>query len=225
MAPQTPVAAALCAALAVIAAPAAAQSAGSLSVRFGATQIAPDTKSGDLTAPSLPGTQADVKSDTQPTGGVTWMWSDDIAIDVPLAAGFKHDMVGAGAIAGVGKIAEARALPITLLVQYRLFDANAALRPYLGIGPTYARFYKVRTTAVLSALTGGSPARPTTASVESKWAPTAQVGLAYRLSGAWFVDAAVMKTLLKTRATLSSGQTLDVKLDPWSYTLNIGYRF
>jgi outer membrane protein len=225
MAPQTPVAAALCAALAVVAAPAAAQSAGSLSVRFGATQIAPDTKSGDLTAPSLPGTQADVKSDTQPTGGVTWMWSDDIAIDVPLAAGFKHDMVGAGAIAGVGKIAEARALPITLLVQYRLFDANAALRPYLGIGPTYARFYKVRTTAVLSALTGGSPARPTTASVESKWAPTAQVGLAYRLSGAWFVDAAVMKTLLKTRATLSSGQTLDVKLDPWSYTLNIGYRF
>jgi outer membrane protein len=45
-----------------------AQSAGALLVRAGATQIKPDVKSGDLTAPSFAGTQADIKSNTQPTG-------------------------------------------------------------------------------------------------------------------------------------------------------------
>jgi outer membrane protein len=218
-----PVAAA--ATMLAFAGPACAQLAGSLVVRGGVTQIAPDVNSGELTAPSLAGTRADVRSDTQPTAGITWMWSGNIALDLPLAAGFKHDMVGDGAIAGSGKIAEARALPVTLLAQYRLFDAKAALRPYFGAGPTYAKFYKVRSTAVLTAITGGSPSRPTTVSVQSKWAPTVQAGLVYQLNGPWSIDAAVLKTFLKTRATLSTGQTLDVKLDPWSYTVGVGYRF
>lgn len=202
-----------------------AQSAGSITVRGGATQIAPDVTSGDLTPPSFPGTKADVRNDTQPTAGITWMWTDQIAIDLPLAAGFKHDIVGAGAIAGVGKIAQVRALPITLLAQYRFFGAGNALRPYVGIGPTYAKFYKARSTATLTALTGGSPANPTTLSLESKWAVTGQVGLAARLGGNWGLDASVAKTALKTRATLSTGQTLDTKLDPWSYSLGVSYRF
>ena len=202
-----------------------AQSAGSITLRGGATQIAPDVTSGDLTAPSFPGTKADAKSDTQPTAGITWMLSDQIAIDLPLAAGFKHDIVGAGAIAGVGKIGEVRALPVTLLAQYRFLGAGSAFRPYVGIGPTYAKFYKARSTAALTALTGGSPANPTTLSLESKWGVTAQAGLAASLSGNWGLDASVAKTALKTRATLSTGQTLDTKLDPWSYSLGVSYRF
>ena len=153
------------------------------------------------------------------------MLTDQIAIDLPLAAGFKHDIVGAGAIEGVGKIGEVRALPITLLLQYRFFEANASLRPYIGAGPTYAKFYKARSTAALSGLTGGTQANPTTLSVESKWAPTVQAGATYMINSKWFVDGAVLKTLLKTRTTLSTGQTLDTKLDPWSFTLGIGYKF
>lgn len=212
-------------ALALAAGSAQAQSAGSLVGRIGATQIAPDVTSGDLTAPSLAGTKADVKSDTRPTAGLTWMWSDNIALDLPLSAGFKHELVGAGAIAGAGKIGEVKALPITLLAQYRLFGASAALRPYIGLGPTYARFYKARGTATLSALTGGLPSNPTTLKVDSKLTYTVQLGLAWEIAPRWYLDGAVMKTPLKTRTTLSSGQTLDIKLDPWSYTLGIGYRF
>ena len=217
--------AALAGALLVAAGTAGAQAAGSLTLRAGATQIAPDVSSGNLTAPAFPGTKADIKSDTQVTGGITWMWTDQVSVDLPLSAGFKHDIVGDGAIAGVGKIGEVRALPVTLLLQYRFFDANAPLRPYVGFGPTYAKFYKARSTAALTALTGGSPANPTTLSMESKWAATAQLGLGARLSGRWSLDACVTKTALKTRATLSTGQTLDAKVDPWSYSLGLGYRF
>ena len=110
-----------------------AQSAGQLIARLGATQIAPDTRSGDLTAPSFPGTQASIRSDTQVTAGLTWMWDDHVSLDLPLAAGFTHEIDGAGAIDGVGKIGEVKALPITLLVQYRFGEPSAKLRPYLGI--------------------------------------------------------------------------------------------
>lgn len=220
-----PIGIALCALGLLAAASASAQSAGSLVVRLGATQIRPDVKSGDLSAPSLPGTQADIKSDTELTGGLTYMVSDNVSIDLPLSAGFKHDLVGAGTIAGVGKIGDVKALPMTLLAQYRFLSASDPLRPYLGIGPTYARFYKARSTAVLSSLSGGTPGNPTTLSIQSKWGATLQAGFGYSFAPRWSFDLAVLKTFLKTRATLSTGQTLDAKLDPWVLTAGIGFRF
>jgi outer membrane protein len=202
-----------------------AQSAGALLVRAGATQIKPDVKSGDLTAPSFAGTQADIKSNTQPTGGVTYMLTDAVSLDLPLALGFKHKIVGDGAIDGVGKIGEVKALPVTLLAQYRFFDAGATVRPYVGAGPTYAKFYKARSTAALTALTGGTPDNPTTLEVKSKWAATVQLGVSVALAPRWALDVAVLKTFLKTRTTLSTGQTLDATLDPMSLSVGVGYRF
>jgi outer membrane protein len=202
-----------------------AQSAGAIIVYLGATQIKPDVQSGDLTAPSQPGTKADIKADTRLTGAITYMWSDKVSLDLPLSAGFKHDMVGAGALEGVGKIAEVKALPVTLLVQYRLFGATEPLRPYVGIGPTYAKFYAARSTAVLTALTGGTPANPTTVSMKSKWGLTAQVGVSANLAPRWSLDLSVLKTALKSSATLSTGQSLDAKIDPVSFSAGVGYQF
>ena len=209
----------------VAAGSAQAQSAGSVIGRIGATQIRPDVSSGDLTAPSFAGTQADIKPASAVTGGVTYMLTDRIALDLPLAAGFKHDIVGAGAIAGVGKIGEVKALPITLLGQYRFMGAKDNFRPYLGAGLTYAKFYKARSTAALTALTGGTPSNPTTINVQSKLAATVQLGGNFTLAPGWSLDATVLKTFLKTRTTLSTGQTLDAKLDPLSISLGVGYKF
>lgn len=211
--------------LALAAGAAHAQPAGSWLVRGGATQISPDVTSGNLTAPSLPGTQADIKSNTQLSGGVTYMLRDNWSIDVPVALPFKHDIVGMGAIAGVGKIGEVKALPVTVFAQYRFGAPTATFRPYLGAGPTYAKFFKEKSTATLSALTGGTPANPTTLSVESKLALSVQLGATFAINDRWFVDGSVVKTFLKTRTTLSTGQTLDAKLDPVSLSVGVGYRF
>ena len=202
-----------------------AQSAGTLIGRIGATSIQPNTKSGDLTTPSFPGTRADIGDDTQPTAGLTWMWTDNISFDLPLAAGFTHELTGAGAIAGVGKIGEVKALPITLLAQYRFLEPSAKVRPYVGIGPTYARFYKARGTSTLTGLTGGSPANPTTLSMDSKFTFTAQLGVSVALTDTLGLDAAVMTTPLKTRATLSTSQTLDATVNPTSFSVGLTMRF
>ena len=216
--------AALCATLFAVAS-VQAQPAGSVIVRGGGTRISPDVTSGNLSPPAFAGTTADVKSANQISGGVTWMWTDHIALDLPLSPGFKHELVGDGAIAGVGKIGDVKALPITLLAQYRFFEPQATLRPYVGAGPTYAKFYDATSTSALSGLTGGNAANPTTLSIDSRWGFTAQLGVVWQFSPKWSLEAAILKTWLKTTTTLSTGQTMDTKLDPWTYTFGIGYRF
>ena len=85
-----------------------AQSAGTRLVRFGTTQIAPQVTSGNMTAPSFANTQTDVGKDTQLSGGITYMYTDNLSLDIPLALPFTHKLYGAGALAGSSLRAEMR---------------------------------------------------------------------------------------------------------------------
>lgn len=205
-----------------------AQQAGTWSASAGFTRITPSVDSGSLSSPSgtgvIPDARVDVGSSTRLTAAVNYMATDHVNLHLPLGLGFKHDVSGAGVLAGVGKVAETRALPITLIAQYRFLDAEARFRPYVGAGLSYVRFYKERGTAMLTALTNpGGPA--TGVSFKSKWAPTVQLGGVLNLDAKWFVEASYAKTFLKTRGTLSTNQTIDVGLDPSCFTLQVGYRF
>jgi outer membrane protein len=199
-----------------------AQSQGSWLVRGGIMQLAPQVTSGTLTAPSLPGAQSSVSNSTQYAGGITYMLSNSVAIDLPIALPFKHNLYGAGSIAGVGKIGDTKAIPATVMVQYRFGESSGMFRPYLGLGVTYAKFDGEHTTAALSGLTGGTPLTPTTLSIQSKLAATMQMGASYKIDERWFVDGAITKTPLKTRNTLSTGQTLDITLNPIGISLGVG---
>jgi len=212
----------IAAALALAAVNVHAQGTGHWMVRAGVTNINPQVSSGDLSAPSLPGTKIDVNDATSLSGGVTYLFDDHWAVDVPLGLPFKHNIVGDGAIAGVGKIGDVRALPVTVLGEYRFGAAAAKVRPFLGAGITYAKFYDERSTGTLSALTGGSP---TTLSVDSRFGFTLEAGVDFAVNERWSIGARVNKTFLKTKATLSTGQTIDTKLDPMSLSLGVGYRF
>ena len=201
-----------------------AQKAGSFSASIGVTHIAPAVESGKLSAPSLPNTQIDVDSNSQITGALNYMLTDQIGLHLPLGFGYRHKISGAGAIAGVGTVAETRALPITLIAQYRFLEADARLRPFVGAGPTFVKFYKERGTGVLTALTDpGGPG--TSLSFESKLAPTLQLGASWSFSERFYVDASYSKTLLKTRASLSTGQSIDVTLNPSAFSVQAGVRF
>jgi outer membrane protein len=215
----------LAAALLLIAGAAQAQTAGTWMVRGGITNITPAVDSGNLSASSLPNTKIDSDGNTQLGGGITYMVDNHWAVDLPLATPFKHNLYGAGAISGAGKIGETKSLPISLFGQYRFGEPNAQFRPYLGAGPTYAKFYKEKGTAVLTAITGGSSSNPTTLSLESKLGLTVQAGATFALNERWFVDGMIAKTFVKTRGTLSSGQTIDVTLNPVTISLAVGYKF
>jgi outer membrane protein len=56
-------------------------------------------------------------------------------------------------------------------------------------------------------------------------AATLQVGASYKIDERWFVDGSITKTPLKTRNTLSTGQTLDITLNPIGISLGVGMRY
>lgn len=202
-----------------------AQTAGTWLVRGGVTTITPNVSSGDLSVPSLAGTKSSISSSSRASGGVTYMVDNNFSIDVPIAMPFQHDISGDGAILGAGKIADVKALPATVMAQWRFMEPTSTFRPYVGAGITYAAFYGARSTSTLTALTGGTPSNPTTLAIDSKWAATAQIGASISIDKNWFVDASYTYTPLSTRTTLSTGQTLDAKLDPSSVSLAVGYKF
>ena len=181
-------------------------------------------ESGDLSAPALPHTQADVGSDTQPVLVFDYGVTDNITVEIPLGLPFKHTLYGAGAIAGTGKLGSSEVLPATALVQYRFFDPKASVRPYLGAGATFAYFTKTTGSGQLTALLDvGGP--PSTFKVKNKLAATVQAGVAVAINDRWFANAEVTKTFLKTKATFSTGQTQDIKFDPLGVSVGIGYKF
>jgi outer membrane protein len=219
------VASILVAAAALVAAGGAhAQQAGTVSVKVGWNKIMPKVESGDLSAPSLPGSKIDIRSASALLLTVNYMITDDLAIEALGGLPYKHDIVAAGAVAGVGKIGSIHQISPTLLLEYRFLAADAPLRPYLGAGPTFAKFYGTKGSAALTAVTNpGGP--PTTIGGDTEWGATVAAGGRYRIDSHWFVDAAVFKTFIKTKAQLSTGNEIHANLNPVSINASIGYTF
>jgi outer membrane protein len=201
-----------------------AQVAGDVLVKLGWNKIMPKVKSDDLTAPSLPGSKINIKSASALFFTVTYMITDDISVEALGGLPYKHDIVGAGAVAGVGKIGSVHQVSPTVLLQYRFMPADAPLRPYVGAGPTFAKFYGTKGSAALTAVTNpGGP--PTTIGGDTEWGGTIEAGANYKIDKHWFIDAAILKTFISTKATLSTGQSTSAKLNPISINASIGYTF
>jgi outer membrane protein len=201
-----------------------AQAAGSMLVKVGWNRIIPHVESGDLSPPALPGSTIDIKSASALFFTATYMFTENISMELLGGLPYKHDVVGSGAVAGVGKIGSVHQVSPTLLLQYRFMPANAPLRPYIGAGVTYARFYDTEGSAALTALTnpGGSP---TTIGSDTAFGSTIEAGLNYKIDDHWFLDTAILKTFITTNPVLSTGQTISAKLNPVSVNLSVGYRF
>lgn len=204
---------------------ASAQSAGTLLVKVGIDQITPQVSSGDLSAPALPGTKAAVGSDTKPIFSVAYMFTDHISVEAFGALPFKHELSGAGSIAGTGKIGSTEVLPPTVLLQYRFMPATSKFRPYVGAGLTYAYFQKETGSGQLTALTNTGNATSTTFKLDGRFGATLGVGATFAFKDRWFADLCINKTFLKTSAKFSTGQTMDIKLDPVAVGLSLGYAF
>jgi outer membrane protein len=219
------IASALVATAALCAAGAAqAQVAGDVLVKLGWNKIIPKVKSDDLTAPSLPGSKIDIKSASALFFTVTYMITDDVSVEALGGLPYKHDIVGAGAVAGVGKIGSVHQVSPTVLLQYRFMAADAPLRPYVGAGPTFAKFYGTKGSGALTAVTNpGGP--PTTIGGDTEWGGTIEAGANYKIDKHWFIDAAILKTFISTKATLSTGQSTSAKLNPIAINASIGYTF
>ena len=201
-----------------------AQAAGDVLVKLGWNKIMPKVRSSDLSAPSLPDSKINIKSASALFFTATYMITDDISVEALGGLPYKHDIVGAGAVAGVGKIGSIHQISPTLLLQYRFLAADGPFRPYVGAGPTFAKFYGSKGSAALTAVTNpGGPG--TTIGGDTEWGGTIEAGANYKIDKHWFVDAAILKTFINTKATLSTGQSTSARLNPIAINASIGYTF
>lgn len=214
----------LAAAMAV-AGSASAQSAGQWTVMTGLNKITPKVDSGDISAPALPGSKVNVDSSTRPVLMATYGYTDNLSVQAALGLPYKHELSGAGAIAGTGNLGTFKALLPTVFGQYRFFEPKSMVRPYVGLGLTYAYFFDATGSGQLTSVTNIGSTAPTTFKVDNKFALTGQIGVAVSFNDRWFADLSFTKTKLKTDLTFSSGQHQDIRLDPATIGFGVGYKF
>jgi outer membrane protein len=204
---------------------ASAQSKGQFTVSVGANQLKPNVESGAISAPALPNSLGDISKDTQPVAVITYGITDNISFETAVGTPYKHKLYGAGAIAGTGQLGTVKALPAIALLQYRFFQPDAVVRPYVGLGITYAAFMKETGSFNMTALTNPGGGTPTTFSVDNKWTYSGQIGAQFNLNEKWFANASYIKTRLRTDVHFSTNQHQHMKLDPDSIILSVGYKF
>jgi outer membrane protein len=207
--------------LALVGNQAVAQTERVWSVKAGYNQFFPQVKSGDITG--VPGGKIDVGDGGAPFVSAAYMFSDNVSAELAFGVPPKLDIEGRGTIEQAGKIADAKVLSPILMFQYRFRRPDAVFRPYVGLGATFTKYNSVTTTPVLSMLTKSGGV--TTATIDDAWGAVAQIGATYNVNKHWFVDGSIVPTRVKTTARLSTGQSVDVKVDPILVNLALGYRF
>lgn len=204
---------------------ASAQSKGQFAVSVGANMLKPHVTSGAISAPALPNSLGDVGKDTQPVAVITYGLTDNISVETAIGTPYKHKIYGAGAIAGTGQLGTVEALPAIALLQYRFFEPSAMIRPFVGLGVTYAMFQKETGSFAMTALTNPGGGTPTTFRIDNKWTYSGQLGLQFNVTEKWFANAAYIKTKLSTDVHFSTNQQQRMRLDPDSYIVSVGYKF
>lgn len=179
--------------------------------RFGLTNVSPNDSSGGFSGNPAVGVALD--DDTQPSFNLTYMWKNNIGIELLGALPFEHTLSTTGALNG--KVATVKQLPPTLSLQYH-FDPQSSLRPYASLGINYTTFFDVNTTGDLAG---------TTLDLDDSWGLAAQVGVDYDLTQDWFLNADLRYINIETVGTSSALGTIDVDINPWVFTLSLGTTF
>lgn len=219
---------ALLAAGIVAASTAGAYEAGDWIVRGGIVNVSPDDDSSalELNGTAIGGTGVEVDDDTQILLNVTWMARDNLGVELLAATPFEHTVDTTG-LAGAGladvEVGKIKHLPPTLTLLWYPMDSGSAFQPFIGGGINYTVFFQEDVSGAAKAALGADNLE-----LDDSWGLAFRAGFDYLLSDCWSLHAGVYYLDIETEAGLDTalGQVaVDVDVNPWVYTLGIGYRF
>jgi outer membrane protein len=205
---------------------------GDMFIRAGATQVAPDEDSGLVqlngSTLSLGGGTSKLKVDDDTQLGLTYnyMLSNKLGIEVLAATPFEHTASGTGELAGLD-IADIKHLPPTVSTVY-YFDSDSKFNPYLGAGFNYTVFFDEDLTSAADTTLSGLGLTNGDVELDDSWGLAFQAGFDYQLNEKWFFNASVRWIDIDTEAKIKfdggNEITADVEIDPFVYTLSVGYK-
>ncbi|MBI2382398.1 MAG: OmpW family protein [Gammaproteobacteria bacterium] len=174
-------------------------------IRGRVIDIAPTSGTSD----ALSALDVEVEDRVVPELDFTYFLTRNIAAELILATA-KHDVDS-----DIGKLGTVKHLPPTLSFQYH-FAPDATVRPYLGLGLNYTRFYGVDLAA------GANDVELEKSSFG--WA--AQAGMDIALNKTWFLNVDVKKIAIATDVELDNGAELGtLDIDPYIFGVGFGTRF
>jgi outer membrane protein len=212
----------------VIMVPAAQAEQGDWLIKGGATMVSPKSdnlKLGDIG--DVPGvgvvTNAKLNVGDATSFGftITYMMTDNWAVELLAAVPFNHNIKLAADIDGTHgsvKIGETDQLPPTLSLQY-YFMPDQMFSPYVGVGVNWTMFSNEKI----------DPALANKLTLSDSFGIAAQLGADINFSKQWFGTLDVRYIQIETDAKVTDDvgtvKLGTVKINPFVYSLMIGYRF
>lgn len=175
-----------------------------------------------------PGAELKVDSNTIPEIDFSYYITKNIAAELILATGTKHDVsVIKDSLNNVGNqdLGSVNLLPPTLLLQWH-FNPDQTFDPYVGAGVNYTAFLdrKLRFESGVAGVAGQKIKLE-----NDSWGLAAQAGLDVNLKDGWLINADVKYIQIdtKVKGDLNGGYKVIDKLDidPWVVSVGFGKKF
>ena len=206
---------------------------GTMKLYMGAGSVQPDSKMLSFSDPFDAVTLGvKVDSASSMTLGFTYFLDQNWAIDVMAAWPYKHDLEGAEIFPDESpiwaKIGSVKQLPPTFSVQY-FFTTEGDFDPYIGLGANYTMFSDEK---VLGE--DGGVDDEVILRLDNSFGLAAQVGADWALGDNWLFNIDVRFIDIESDVKLGLVELLDevgmieigkVNIDPWVYSVNLGYHF
>lgn len=194
-------------ALGGLAAPAFAQQAGEWTFGIGAHQVNPKSDNGKLAGGTVP---IEVDSNVRPTITAEYFVRNNLGIEVLAAWPFEHDIN----VKGVGRVGSTKHLPPTVSLQYHF--GQGTVKPFVGAGINYTRFFSTETTGVLAG---------TDLELDDSFGLAAHVGIDFEVGqkGSIRIDARWMD--IDTDAEINGVGVGTVEIDPLVYGVAYVFKF
>lgn len=209
---------------ALFAGSASAHEAGSFIFRLGGAFVDANSSSKTLSnrAENL---DVDLKVKNNGQLGLTlgYMITDNFAIELLGATPFSHKIDATVPVLGAGEklgnVVTVKHLPPSLYAQYYFGDAQSAVRPYVGAGLNYTRFFDAESI---------NPNVTNLSVKKHSVGPVVNLGADIKIADNFYFNAAAYYTRIKTTAKFSAlgfDHEVKIKLDPMVYFAGFTYRF
>ena len=175
---------------------------GDFMVRLQGTYLQP----GDDSSPA----GLSVDDEILPTATLTYFMTKNIGVEL-FCCFAKVD----AHLDGAGKVADFWVFPPALTLQYH-FDPMSGFKPYVGAGIQYIAPFSEEGKGVL---TGAH------VEVDDALGFTLQAGVDIEMGQGWYLNADVKKTWIEHEVSINGAKAFDVELDPWIFSVGLGYRF
>ena len=183
---------------------------GDIVVRARVTHVAPD-ESSHL---NLSGYQRlEVDSNTIPEIDFSYYFTKNIAAELILATGTRHDVNAIANDGSISKLGSINLLPPTLTAQWH-FNPDQTIDPYIGAGVSYIRAMDRNLNLSTTGITVD----------RNMFGPALQAGVDYNLQDKWLVNIDVKKIWFSTDVNTTS-KIDDLDIDPWVVSFGIGKKF